>query len=57
MKFNPDPVLRSAYRLGHISKRLKETGDEALFPLLKRESSILLRRAFRFWLKMRFRKR
>lgn len=37
--------------------KLEETGDTIWIGFLKRESSILLRRAFRFWLKMRFRKR
>ena len=37
--------------------KLEETGDPIWIGFLRRESSILLRRAFRFWLKMRFRKR
>jgi len=37
--------------------KLKETGDTIWIGFLRIESSILLRRAFRFWLKMRFRKR
>ena len=50
-------ILTSAERLVEGEDKLKETGDPIWIGFLKRESSILLRRAFRFWLKMRFRKR
>jgi len=50
-------ILRSAERLIEGEDKLEETGDTIWIGFLKRESGILLRRAFRFWLKMRFRKR
>lgn len=56
IKFNPDSILRSAFRLGEISKELKEKQDPNLFLLLKRESSYLLQRTITFWLKLRIRR-
>ena len=50
-------ILTSAERLVEGEDKLEETGDTIWIGFLKRESGILLRRAFRFWLKMRFRKR
>ena len=36
--------------------KLKETGDTIWIGFLKRESSILLGRAFRFWWRIRFKR-
>ena len=50
-------ILTSAERLVEGEDKLKETDDPIWIGFLRRESSILLRRTFRFWLEMRFRKR
>ena len=54
MKFNPDPVIRSAYRISEAAKKLKETQEPGLFDLIKRESTILVRRAIKLWWQLRF---
>lgn len=54
MKFNTDPVIRSAYRLSAAAKRLQETQEPGLFELIKRESTILVRRSIKLWWQLRF---
>ena len=54
MKFNPDSVIKSAYRLAKLAQKVKDTQDPNIFLLLKRESAFLLRRSFEFWLSLRF---
>jgi len=50
-------IFRSAERLLEGGKKLEETKDPIWIGFLKRESNILLARAFKFWFKIRFKKR
>ena len=50
-------IFRSAERLLEGEKKLEETRDTIWIGFLKRESGILLVRAFKFWFKVRFWKR
>ena len=54
MKFNPDPVIKSAFRLSKAAKILQETKEPGLFEYIKRESTILVRRAIKLWWQLRF---
>ena len=54
MKFNTDPVIKSAWRLSQAAKKLQETQEPGLFELIKRESTILVRRAINLWWQLRF---
>jgi len=56
MKTLGKSILRSAQRLAEGEQKLNETGDPVWFGFLKRESSILLRRSFSFWWRIRFRR-
>lgn len=56
MKTPGRSILRSAERLAEGEEKLKQTGDPVWIGFLKRESSILLRRAFKFWWRIRFRR-
>ena len=47
-------ILKSAQRLATAEKEYIEKPDPLWIEFLKRESSILLRRAFKFWWKIRF---
>ena len=49
------PILRSAKRLVEAENSYNKTGDRVWVSFLKRESSILLRRAIKFWIKLRLR--
>lgn len=55
-RINARSVLRSAERLVQAEDKFKETRDPAWLFVLKRESSILVRRAIRAWLRLRFRR-
>ena len=54
MKFNPDSVLRSALRLGQMSKMLKDNPNPYLFKILRKECGYLVRRSIALWLKLTF---
>jgi len=54
VKFNTDPVIRSAWRLSQATKKLQETQELGLFELIKRESTILVRRSIKLWWQLRF---
>jgi len=54
VKFNTDPVIRSAWRLSEAVKKLQETQEQGLFEFIKRESTILVRRAINLWWQLRF---
>jgi len=47
-------TFRSAERMLEGEEKLEETGDPVWKGFLKRESNILLARAFKFWFKIRF---
>ena len=47
-------ALRSAERLVEAEEQYSKTGDHFWLLFLKRESSILLRRAIKIWLRLRF---
>ena len=49
-------ALRSAQRLAEAEEYYSKTGDPFWLFFLKRESSILLRRAFKIWLRLKFRR-
>jgi len=49
-------ILKSAQRLVEGEQKLKETQDPIWIGFLKRESNILLRRTFKVWWQLRFRK-
>lgn len=48
------PIYKSAGRLQEGELQLKSTEDPVWVGFLKRESSILLRRAIGYWFKIRF---
>ena len=54
MKFNPDSVIRSAYRISRATKMLQETQDPLLFKVIKRESTYLVQRSIALWFRLRF---
>jgi hypothetical protein len=51
--FSPDSVVRSLQRLVEFSKLLKEYKDPIIYSVLKKESTILLRRTFKLWVDIR----
>ena len=53
---NAKSVLRSAERLVEGEEHYKETGEPVWILFLKKESSILVRRAVKVWLNLRFRR-
>lgn len=54
MKFNPDPVIKSAFRMSKLTKELQKTQDPGIFELIRKESGILAQRAIALWLKLNF---
>ena len=47
-------ILKSAKRLVEGEQGLKETEDPLWIAFLKKESNILVRRALKFWFRLRF---
>lgn len=56
MKTPSKSILESAQRLEESESAYQATGDPVWIGFLKRESSILLRRVLKFWLRVRFRR-
>ncbi len=54
MKFNPDPVIKSAFRLSKLTKELQEKQDPGVVELIRKESGILAQRAMALWLILNF---
>ena len=54
MKINARSALRSAERLAEAEEYYNKTGDPFWLLFLKKESYILLRRAFKIWFSLRF---
>ncbi|KKN40494.1 hypothetical protein LCGC14_0732830 [marine sediment metagenome] len=50
------PLYKSAGRLQEGELQLKSTKNRVWFAFLKKESSIMLRRAIGYWFKIRFRR-
>lgn len=53
---NPVSVLRSAQRLAEAYNRYVMTGNNHWIWFLQRESTILLKRALKLWIKVRLRR-
>ena len=54
VKFNPDPVIKSAFRMSKLTKLLQENQDPDVFELIRKESGILAQRAIALWLILNF---
>lgn len=48
IRFNPDPVIKSMFRISELCKLIKKDQDPIAFWVLKRESQILVERAVKF---------
>ena len=54
MEFNPDPAIKSAFRMSKLTKELQEKQDPGVFELIRKESGILAQRAMALWLILNF---
>ena len=54
MKFNPDPVIKSAFRISKLTKLLQQNQDPDVFEAIRKESGILAQRAVALWLTLNF---
>ena len=54
MKFNPDPVIKSAFRMSKLTKLLQQNQDPDVFEHIRKESGILAQRAMALWLTLNF---
>ena len=54
VSFNPDPAIKSAFRMSKLTKELKEKQDPGVFELIRKESGILAQRAIALWQVLNF---
>ena len=54
VKFNPDPVIKSAFKISKLTKLLQDNQDPDVFEHIRKESGILAQRAMALWLVLNF---